>query len=53
MPPRMVPMSSAQPPRNRRLIDLSASIPPSARNMPIDSIITTTMTMHMVTIGTN
>ena len=54
MPPNMVPTPSARRPRAiasasifRPVISLSA------RNIPVDSIMTTTITMHMVTIGTN
>ena len=53
MPPSNVPTPSARRPRVRS--DFSITLPVislSARNMPRDSIITTTITMHMVAMGT-
>ena len=51
MPPRTVPTPSARRPLVSSLESTFLPvISPSARNMPVDSTITTIMTMHMVRI---
>ena len=53
MPPMKVPMPSVRSPRvSAAWSTLRPVISPRARNMPADSIITTTMTMLMVTMAT-
>ena len=54
MPPRIVPTPSApSPARDRCLVDPASGDLAEREKHAVDSIITTIITMHMVTIGTN